>query len=74
MVENLSTIREGLQPKPKRQPAMKKTRYAQVPPHRKTEKEHLRLRILELGTENAYLKKVSNSDIRIMTIAELPSN
>ncbi|WP_156536737.1 IS3 family transposase [Gallibacterium salpingitidis] len=51
---------EGLLPKPKRHTAMKKTRYAKMPPPPKTEEERLRLRILELETENAYPKKVSS--------------
>lgn len=53
---------EGLQPKSKGRPAMKKPRYAKMPPPPKTEEERLRLRILELETENAYLKKCQELD------------
>lgn len=53
---------EGLFLKPKGRPTMKKTRYAKMPPPPKTEEERLRLRILELETENAYLKKCQALD------------
>ena len=35
-----------------------KPQYAKMPPPPKTEEERLRLRILELEAENAYLKKL----------------
>lgn len=35
-----------------------KPKYAKMPPPPKTEEERLRLRILELEAENAYLKKL----------------
>lgn len=46
----------GLLPKPKGRPSMK-PKYAKMPPPPKTEEDRLRSRILELETENAYLKK-----------------
>lgn len=57
---------EGLQPKHPGIPAMKKPRYAKMPPPPKTEEERLRLRILELETENAYLKKCQELDRKKM--------
>ena len=47
----------GLQPKSKGRPSMK-PRYAKMPPPPKTEEDRLRLRILELEAENAFLKKL----------------
>lgn len=64
---------EGLHPKPKGRPAMKKTRYAKMPPPPKTEEERLRLRILELETENAYLKKCQQLDREKMRKKPTPS-
>ncbi|MCF7530261.1 helix-turn-helix domain-containing protein [Neisseria lisongii] len=50
----------GLQPKPKGRPPMspKRPKYAKMPPPPKTEEDRLRLRILELEAEVAYLKKL----------------
>ncbi|PJG84419.1 hypothetical protein CVP05_11250 [Conservatibacter flavescens] len=48
---------KGLKPKPKGRPSMK-PKYAKMPPKPKTEEERLKLRILELEAENAYLKKL----------------
>lgn len=47
----------GLQPKPKGRPTMK-PKYAKMPPPPKTEEDRLRLRILELEAEVAFLKKL----------------
>lgn len=47
----------GLQPKPKGRPMMK-PKYAKMPPPPKTEEDRLRLRILELEAEVAFLKKL----------------
>ncbi|MDH2998520.1 hypothetical protein A1D22_10975 [Pasteurellaceae bacterium LFhippo2] len=47
----------GLQPKTKGRPSMK-PKYAKMPPPPKTEEDRLRLRILELEAENAFLKKL----------------
>lgn len=47
----------GLQPKSKGRPSMK-PHYAKMPPPPKTEEDRLRLRILELEAEVAYLKKL----------------
>ncbi|AEC18390.1 hypothetical protein [Gallibacterium anatis] len=52
---------------------MKKTRYAKMPPPPKTEEERLRLRILELETENAYLKKCQQLDREKMRKKPTPS-
>lgn len=51
---------KGLEPKPKgRKPmTMKRPKYAKMPPPPKTEEDRLRLRILELEAEVAYLKKL----------------
>ncbi|WP_226691812.1 MULTISPECIES: IS3 family transposase [Rodentibacter] len=50
----------GLHPKPKGRPTMspKKPKYAKMPPPPKTEEDRLRLRILELEAEVAFLKKL----------------
>lgn len=47
----------GLLPKPKGRPSMK-PKYAKMPPPPKTEEDRLRLRILELEAEVAFLKKL----------------
>ncbi|PJG84211.1 IS3 family transposase [Conservatibacter flavescens] len=52
---------KGLEPKPKGRPSMK-PKYAKMPPKPKTEEERLKLRILELEAENAYLKKLGRAD------------
>ncbi len=62
----------GLLPKPKGRPSMK-PKYAKMPPTPKTEEERLRLKILALEAEVAYLKKLGEIVKRDQATRRKPS-